>query len=69
MIKTISECQGCAECIGCGRKWQKYKILVCDCCGRECDSAYIVNGEHMCEDCALDSLDVITERDLNESNN
>lgn len=69
MIRTVDACQGCAECIGCGRKWQKHRVIICDYCGKECDPAYIVNGEHLCEDCVLNSLDMITERELNEDNN
>lgn len=62
MIETRNECNGCAECVGCGRKYQKYKVLICDYCHNEVEVAYVLNGDHVCADC----LETIREEDLNE---
>lgn len=61
MIETRSMCNDCAECVGCGRKYKKYKVLICDYCHNEVDKAYVLNGDHVCADC----LEVVREEDLN----
>lgn len=46
-------CVGCAECVGCGRKYRYHINLICDKCGtggNEC--LWDVNGEELCDDCA-----------------
>ncbi len=57
-----SECRGCAECIGCGLKHQKYYVYYCDECGGALDTIVYLDGEReLCEFCAahaiLDSYD------------
>ena len=68
MIESRSMCNGCAECRHCGRKYQKYKALICDYCHGEVDMAYVLNGDHVCADClpASGVLGVVREEDLNE---
>lgn len=66
MIIEIDDCRGCDPCIGCGRKYRKYKRMVCDICGKEIDEAYLVNGDHVCEDCLPDMFEKIRVEDLNE---
>ena len=66
MIESRSMCNGCAECHHCGRKWQKYKALICDYCHGEVEMAYVLNGDHVCADCLDGVLDVVREVDLNE---
>ena len=41
MIESRSMCNGCAECRHCGRKYQKYKALICDYCHGEVEMAYV----------------------------
>ena len=64
MIESRSMCNGCAECRHCGRKYQKYKALICDYCHGEVDMAYVLNGDHVCADCLPDVLGVVREEDL-----
>lgn len=54
MIKYVNGCNGCAECIGCGRD-KSIKILVCDCCETE-DDLYEFDGEELCIDCIREKL-------------
>lgn len=65
MIRTVDACQGCAECIGCGRKWQKHKVIICDYCGKECDWVYLLNGDHICADCLDEVLEKVYDEDCN----
>ncbi len=69
MIESRSMCNGCAECIGCGRIYRKYKALICDYCHGEVEWAYFdeKTGDHICEECLPGSgvLGVVREEDLN----
>ena len=54
MAKRIeSKCNGCPDCIGCGRKWENYTIWICDNCGfesyRELNSD--IYGLDLCDKC------------------
>lgn len=66
MIESRSMCNGCAECRHCGRKWQKYKALICDYCHGEVEMAYVLNGDHVCTDCLDKVLETVKEEDLSE---
>lgn len=44
-------CVGCAECIGCGRKYREDILYTCDSCGCLDDNLYEHNGKMYCEDC------------------
>lgn len=66
MIESRSMCNDCPECRHCGRKWQKYKALICDYCHGEVDMAYVLNGDHVCADCLDGVLETVKEEDLNE---
>lgn len=46
-------CNGCAECIGCGRKDEHYTESFCDECGFEMDISMLrmINGKAICWDC------------------
>ena len=66
MIETRTLCNGCAECRHCGRKYQKYKALICDYCHGEVERAYRTeDGEHVCDKCIGNVLEEITEEELN----
>lgn len=60
MIETFDACNGCADCIGCGRKYDVRKAYVCDMCGdviSEYDGqplGFAFNGKDLCEDCMKD---------------
>jgi hypothetical protein len=58
-------CNDCPECRHCGRKFQKYKALICDYCNGEVEEAYKINGEHVCADCLDGVLETVKEEDLN----
>jgi hypothetical protein len=66
MIKEVDDCQGCAECVGCGRKYRKHKVIVCDLCGKEVEEVHIVYGDHICNDCLPDMFEKISVDDVNE---
>ena len=65
MIEKRSMCNHCPECVHCGKAWQKYRTYVCDYCDREVEWAFEVDGEHICEDCIKQVLDVVVSEDLN----
>lgn len=65
MVETRDNCNGCAECRHCGRKYQKYKALICDYCHGEVEWAYVLNGDHVCSDCLDGVLETVREEDLN----
>lgn len=59
-----SACNGCAECIQCGRRYQFYTYYECDSCGDEALFRY--GDEDYCESCllaALESDGVISKED------
>lgn len=66
MIETRDNCNDCPECRHCGRKYQKYKALICDYCHGEVEMAYVLNGDHVCADCLPDMFEKIRVEDLNE---
>ena len=66
MIESRTMCNDCPECRHCGRKYQKYKALICDYCHGEVDMAYVLNGDHVCADCLDNVLETVKEEDLNE---
>ncbi|MBE6826364.1 MAG: hypothetical protein E7511_05725 [Ruminococcus sp.] len=65
-IRKTSDCNGCPECIGCSLG--KYRNAVfCDECGQEIDeTVYLVSGEHLCEECALDTIASISVEELTD---
>ena len=68
MIESRTMCNGCPECRHCGRKYQKYKALICDYCHGEVDRALFdeKTGEHICMDCLDKVFEVVREEDLND---
>ena len=67
MIESRSLCNDCPECRHCGRKYQKYKALICDYCNGEVEGAFRTkDGGHVCEKCAKQVLEYVTEDELNE---
>jgi len=55
--ETKNACYGCAECIGCGRRFRDFTNLICDVCGSEYhEELYEIDGKELCEDCAWDYL-------------
>lgn len=63
-IKLTDACNGCAECIGCGRK-AKYRAVFCDVCGEETGSrVYLVDGKQLCDTCALEVIESVRAEDL-----
>lgn len=53
-----NECRGCAECIGCGRKYEYFVNLICDKCGEEyCDYLWEVDKQELCTDCAFNAIE------------
>lgn len=66
MIETRTLCNDCPECRHCGRKYQKYKALICDYCHGEVEMAYVLNGDHVCSDCLDKVLETVREEDLND---
>lgn len=65
MVKTkVNGCCGCAApaypCMGSTcPNLQEYEVLICDKCKDEVDKLYIVDGDELCSDCALETFDVI----------
>lgn len=53
MIQRDSQCVGCAECIGCGRRGKYYAYFVCDNCLKSEDTLYQDKLGEICEDCLL----------------
>ena len=49
-----SACNGCAECIHCGRNYQYYTYYECDSCGGEAEYQYA--GKDYCGDCLIEAL-------------
>lgn len=65
-IKYTSDCNGCADCIGCSLG-KKRKAVFCDKCRQEIDeTVYLVSGEHLCEECALDTIASISVEELTD---
>ena len=56
MVKKANYCNGCPDCISCGRN--KYVLEEhCDCCDDIIeDIAYLVDSEVLCRDCAIEHI-------------
>lgn len=55
-IKYTSDCNGCADCIGCSLG-KKRKAVFCDECGQEiAERVYPIGNQHICEDCLPDMV-------------
>ena len=61
-----SDCVGCGlPCLHEGCKYYSVPYLICDGCGNEnCEELYIVDGEELCEECALERLPKSTIDDM-----
>lgn len=62
MVKYENDCVGCpAErlCLD-SCPYRKLPHLYCDKCGEEAEKLYNLDGENLCEECVLDSLDTVT---------
>jgi hypothetical protein len=63
LIKTEESCALCTTdsypCLGDGCPNKNIKVLYCDKCGCEVDKLYWLNDEQLCEDCVIDSLEVV----------
>lgn len=63
MVKYENECVGCATetypCIGKTCPKRSVRHLYCDLCGDDVEKLYILNGEELCIDCVIDSLEEI----------
>lgn len=63
-IKYTSDCNSCAECIGCGLN-KRRKAVFCDKCKQEIsDNVFIVNEKQLCDSCALETLESYNVEDL-----
>jgi len=52
-----SECRGCAECIGCGRKSRYWMQYYCDSCGAAInDIGYLDGSLELCSSCAAEAM-------------
>lgn len=49
-----NKCNGCAECVHCGRKYEERTVLVCDVCGDEAQELYETENGQECEDCIVE---------------
>ena len=49
---TETRCNGCPECIGCGRKYEEWSYHECDRCG-SLEQLYIFGNEEICAECLL----------------
>ena len=57
MVKYESNCNGCPDCIGCGRSHKKVAVVYCDICNHEIqDDVYNLDGQHVCEDCLKETF-------------
>lgn len=67
MIERESECNGCAECVLCGRKHRHKKYVRCDGCGVVIeDEVYEIDGKHYCDSCILDMFYGFDASEINE---
>jgi hypothetical protein len=63
MIKYENDCVGCPDgmpCLGNSCPNRRVPHLYCDKCGEEAEKLYDLDGENLCEECVLDSLDTVT---------
>ena len=67
MIRIENDCVDCGlPCMGDGCRYRNVPHIYCDNCKNECDEVYDVGGEHMCEDCLMDTLTKITSENAKE---
>lgn len=59
MITVENYCNGCPECIHCGRNVDA-EVLQCDSCGGYEDELYKFDGEDLCIDCIKERLEKVT---------
>lgn len=59
MKVTENYCNGCPECIHCGRN-ADVEVLQCDECGAYEDELFIYDGEELCIDCIKKRLERVT---------
>ena len=60
MVRYENECVDCGlPCMGDRCPNRHVKRLYCDRCEDEVDTLYIVDGEELCDRCALDALEKI----------
>lgn len=66
MVEYESACNDCPDCRGCGRKWEKYPVFICDDCKDYIEPDEIYEGPHgemLCKDCVLKTLEKIDPSD------
>ena len=52
-----TECNGCAECVGCGRQFRNIRVKFCDKCGNEVDKLYYdEKHREICWECYRDQF-------------
>lgn len=60
MVSYENQCVDCGRpCMGDSCPNRNVRVLTCDICGCEADRLYKLYGDEMCEDCLLDSCEVI----------
>lgn len=66
MRESRITCNGCPECIGCGRK-TAVEVMICDICGAETDELKEIGGMELCWECEYDVREMIeNDEDLTE---
>jgi hypothetical protein len=53
-----TNCNGCPECVGCGRKFEEWSYHECDICG-SLEQLYIYDGKEICADCLLKEFEEV----------
>ena len=56
---TQTNCNGCPECIGCGRKYEEWTYHECDRCGSLEQLYYTSDGEELCATCILSDYEEV----------
>lgn len=60
MVSYENQCVDCGRpCMGNSCPYRNVKVLTCDICKSEVDRLYKFYGDEICEDCLLDSCEVI----------
>lgn len=63
MIKYKDECCSCVTdnypCMGSECPNLRVKHYICDKCKSEVDKLYLFDGDELCEECVLDSLEIV----------